>query len=212
MKNILNDLYMKRFELLMEKGRQEGKIIDFDDYFYDRLKNVFVTSIPAYINVKYFNYALDINEEFDRSFQIFMEFKESNLFYGDSKYFELQDCDLHHSWVEINNYVYDPYFKMKFEKELYYKIFKPKNIKKYDHKSFREENKKLYDDIIFTSVLDFQPNGSKRHNLVLEIPNAIYYAKMSENKELLKELKDYLELISYNERQIIREINQKTLH
>ncbi|MBE6149959.1 MAG: hypothetical protein E7170_04485 [Firmicutes bacterium] len=212
MKNILNELYIERFNLLMKKGREDKLIVDFDNYIYDRLRNVFVCSIPADINVKYYNFAYGINKMFERSFQMFMAFKEAKLVYADSKYFELEDSSSKHSWVEMGKHVYDPYFKEIFEKKLYYKIFKPKNIKSYTHKTFREEKQKLYDNIINTSILDFQPNGDKRHNLICEIPNALYYAEMTENKKLLKDLNSYLNVIKYDERKIYEEINEKSLH
>lgn len=203
------ELYKKRNELLFQKGIEKREIVPFDDEFYNNLKNTFVSSIPAYINVKYFNYAMDIDERYSKVFQIFMSFKNSKLVSGKTKYFDDEYED--YSWVEIDDYVFDAYLMMKFKKDLYYKIISPKNIVIYDHVKYREKNKEMYDDIINTTIKDFYPNGSKNHNLLYEIPNAITYAEMTKNIKLLNELNEYLYKIKYNRIEITKEINAKAL-
>ena len=124
------------------------------------------------------------------------------LVHGDINIYPKQNYP-NHSWVEKDNYVYDPTDGFKYEKEIYYKLYEPQVINVYDETSVK--NYDFYQKVI---------NKGKEVNLKI-LPIILQYIEEQENIEesinhdlLLNEIeqirKKYNITIKYN-KQIIDE-------
>jgi len=210
-KKIIEKLYFDRTELMFYKGLEEGTIVPFDDEFYDKMKNTYASGLPISIHIKHFKPKIGPGNCYERSLYMFFCFKDALLVRADTKNLELKygKSDAGHGWIEIGDYVYDSTFLMRFEKDLYYDMFIPKKVKKYSHEQYRNAHSRFYDNILNTGVKDFLFGGEKRIDLITIIPFVMANAKLPGNEELLKDLNEYLELISYNEKEIYDELTNK---
>ena len=208
---IKKELYFKRMELLFSKGIDEGKIVPFDDDFYEQMSHTYFNCIPISIHIRYLKPTDRPGKCYDRSLFMFFCFDDALLVRADNKDLELRfgKENAGHGWIEIGNYVYDPSLMMKFDKELYYKIYSPTEVHKVTKEDYKRDNGSYYDDVRNTCVSDFQPGGSKRTDLCVSIPLVKGIAEYSRNERFKKELDEYLSLIQYDEKQVYEEIVSK---
>lgn len=211
--NIKKNLYFIKTELLFRKGIKDGQIIPFDNEFYSKMSNVFFNCIPISMHIKYLKPTTSPGKCYDRSLFMFFCFDDALLIRGDVKDLELKygSYNAGHGWIEIDNYVYDSSYIMRFDKDLYYKMFSPTNV----HKSTKEDYKKIngsyYDKVRNTTIGDFKIGGSKRFDLCVSIPLVCSIAENSNNESFKKELYEYLELIEYDESKIYKELKSKKI-
>ena len=208
-KELIRTEYFKHLEKLIADGAELGKVVPFDDEYYSELSNTLVNTIPVDLDIKYLKPKTKPGKCYDRSLRMFMAMENSVLVRGSINYFRLKGATngVNHGWVERDGYVYDPTFKFKFDKDLYYKIFKVKEIEKRTKDEYvsKPETKKFYEEVKNTTLEDYKPNGSRRYELLMTIPLLQNIAKG--NKEFLKELDEYLEEIEYDEDEINEELN-----
>lgn len=216
--NIKKSLYFSKMQLLLNKGVVDKKIIPFDDEFYEKLKNTYISGLPVSIHIKYLKPTLPPGKCYDRSLYMFFCFDDAILVRGDNKDLELRygKDDAGHGWIEMDNYVYDPSLMMRFDKDLYYEIYKPTNVSKYTKEEYCSirECQELYNDIKNTTITDFEPYGRKRIELSMTMPLITGIAQNSSNQEFINELNSFITLIQYDEEEVYTELNetmQKTM-
>lgn len=110
----------------------------------------------------------------------------------------------------MDGYCYDSQLLLKFKKEIFYEIYKPSNISKTTIEEYKKNcvsNEQFYDDIVNTNISDFQPNGRKRIDLCVTIPLIQGIASAGNDEDFKKDLKNYLDLIQYDEKQVYEEMN-----
>ena len=209
--NLKKELYFSKMKLLSVKGIKEGKIIPFDEEFYEKMSHTYFNCIPISMHIKYLRPLIPPGKCYDRSLFMFFCFDDALLVRGDSKDLELKygKRKAGHGWIEIGNYVYDPTLMMRFERDLYYKMYSPTNVHKITKEDYQKVNGSYYDDVRNTSISDFQPGGSKRTELCVSIPLLRGIAEYSNDKRFKKELDEYLLLIQYDEKQIYEELTSK---
>lgn len=210
--NLKKELYFKRLELLMKKGFKEGKIVYFDNEFYDKMNNTYINSMPVSMHIKYLRPILPPGKCYDRSLMMFLCFDDALLVRADKKALEYQygKAEAGHGWIEIGNYVYDPTTLLRFDKDLYYKIFLPSDIMKYTAEEYRKINPDFYDYIKNTKIEDFKPGGVKRTELSTTIPLLTSLADSMNDEFFKKEIEEYLELIEYDAKQEFDKLAKKT--
>lgn len=210
LKKIKKNLYLYKMELLFRKGINEKRIIPFDDEFYNKLTNTYIDGLPVSMHIKYFRPIISPGKCFDRSLFMFFCFDNAILVRGNNKDLELRygiEC-AKHGWIEIDDYVYDPSYMMRFDKELYYKIFMPTEINRINKEEYcsNEDRKKLYDYVKNTTIDDFKPYGNKRVELATIIPLVLSLSQLSDNQTFIKDVKDYLSLIEYDKKEVVDEL------
>lgn len=214
LENLKGQLYLHRKQILLDKGYKEGKIVYFDDELYSKMNNAFCYCIPVSMYIKYLK-PLDgmLGKCFDRSIYMFFCFDDALFVCGDSKDLEVRYGKRlsRHGWVEMGDYVYDPSMLLRFEKDLYYKIYMPKNITKLSKEQYcsSEDSIELYNDVRNTSIEDFRPHGKKRLELFNKMPLLKSAAEMLGRDDFIRDLYEYLELIQYDEEQLLEEFNSK---
>lgn len=207
----IKKLYFERLDFLFYKGLQEGKIIPFDDDFYNQLKDTYVSGLPVSIHIKHFKPIIPPGKCYDRSLYMFFCFKDALLVRGDNKCLELEygKDSAGHGWIEIGDYVYDPTKLMRFDKKLYYQMLKCKKVRKYTHEQYKKANPLFYEDVMNTSYQDFLKGGRKRLDLITVMPIVEATAKLPGNEELLKDLNEFINLIQYDEKELYEELQNK---
>lgn len=204
------DLCLYKMELLLKKGIADGSIVPFDEEFYSKINNTYIDGLPVSMHIKYFKPIISPGKCYDRSLFIFFCFDNAILVRGNNKDLELRygtQC-AGHGWVEMDNYVYDPSYLMRFDKDLYYKIFMPTEINKINKEEYcsNEDRKKLYDYVKNTTIEDYKPNGNKRIKLATIIPLVLSLSQLSDNEIFIKDVKEYLSLIEYDKKEVVNEL------
>ena len=209
--NLKKVLYFSKMQLLFNKGLAEGKIVPFDDEFYEKMSHTYFNCIPIYMHIKYLKPLFGPGKCYDRSLFMFFCFDDALLVRADNKDLELRfgKENAGHGWIEIGNYVYDPSLMMRFEKDLYYKIYSPTNISKATKEDYKKVNGSYYDDVRNTSIEDFKLGGKKRTDLCVSIPLVRGIAEHSSDENFKKELDAYLTSIQYDEKQVYEELVSK---
>ena len=210
--NLKKALYYTRMNILFNKGFNNGDIIPFDDEFYSKLNNTFVSCLPVSFHIKYLKPTTPPGKCYDRSLYMFFCFDDALLVRADIKDLELEYGKERagHGWIEIGDYVYDPSLMLRFKKDLYYNIYKPTNVFKVTKEEYCsiDGNLKAYYDILNTKLEDFMPYGKKRLELSTIIPLIQDMTKYSKNEEFIKDVNDYIELIQYDRLEINNELNE----
>lgn len=203
--------YFYKSNLMYKKGILEGKIVPFDDEFYQRMNNTFFNSVPISMHIKYLRPILPPGKCFDRSLLMFFCFDDALLVRADNKDMELMYGDSHagHGWIEMNGYVYDPSLLMRFDKELYYKIHCPSNVHRITKEDYIKINGDYYNEVRSTKIQDFQIGGNKRDELCVNVLPIIELAKCSNNQDFQNEVEEYLKLIQYDQKQSYDELLSK---
>lgn len=205
-------LYYTRTNILFNNGFNNGDIIPFDDEFYSKLNNTFVSCLPVSFHIKYLKPTTPPVKCYDRSLYMFFCFDDALLVRADIKDLELRygKEKAGHGWIEIGDYVYDPSSRLRFKKDLYYDIYKPYNVSKVNKEEYcsMDGNLQAYNDIINTKLEDFMPYGKKRLELSIIIPLIQDMTKYSKNEEFIKDVNDYIESIQYDILEINNELNE----
>ena len=199
------DLVYLKHQILMIHGIASDKITDFDDELYNKLNKVYFNSIPVSILVKY----LDSNNfpeySADRIAATFLSISDALLARGKIDYFNLEYGmeNIIYEWLEIGDYVYDLITMLRFKKDYYYKMFSPKEINKITKKDYLldDDNIREYNFAITTNIDDLKPNTEKMrryYHYILNIKNKAY---LSRNVYLIRDLKDHLFHIDFDENQ-----------
>ena len=213
---MLDNLKQKAFflkrDLLLRQGLSDGRIVFFDDDFYEKLSHTYVSTLPVSIHIKYLKPTNPPGKCYDRSLYMFFSINDAVLVRGNQKEFEYRFGKQNdgHGWIEVGNYVYDPSSLLRFDKDLYYKIYGVNNVSKCNIKEYLEiskSNEEMYKMIKNTTIDDFKPNGKKRYELSMSIPLVMGIAQKSNNQEFIGELNSYLDLINYDEKDINNELN-----
>ena len=209
--NLKSGLYFSKMQLLFNKGIQEGKIIPFNDQFYEKMSHTYFNCIPISMHIRYLKPTIPPGKCYDRSLFMFFCFDDALLVRANNKDLELRFGKEHagHGWIEIDDYVYDPSLMMRFEKKLYYKIYNPTDVHKITYEDYKKVNGSYYDDVRNTNISDFQLGGSKRTDLYVSIPLIKRIAEYSNNEKFKKELDEYLAIIQYDEKQVYDELISK---
>ena len=218
MKDIIKKLYFLKLNKELYKGLQNGTIQEFDDELYSILNKTLVSTIPVDLHIKYLKPTLPPGKCYDRSLYMFFALDDSVLVRGDLKDLEYEygKEDAGHGWIEMNGYVYDPTSRLRYEKDVYYKLFKPTNVEKCTHEEYNntsDENRYYYERIKNTTRDTFKEEGSERMSLAMTIPLLVGIAEHSD--EFKEALKVYLKEINYDEAEIFGEIEDeydKLLH
>lgn len=201
------EIYLNKLHISITKGINEGKIVPFDEEFYNKMNDVFINCIPVSIHIKYLKPIIQPGRCYDRSLYMFFCFDDALLVRGDNKELELRFGKEHagHGWIEIGDYVYDPTTLMRYEKDYYYQLYKLNNVQKISKEEYNEINDNYYDEVRSVSIFDFSPNGSKRMDLLVSVPLIKEISEMSGNKQFQNEVASYLEKIEYDSQQIYEE-------
>ena len=209
--NLKKQLYFEKLQLLFNKGLKDGSIVPFDEEFYDAMSHTYIFDIPVSMEIKYLRPTMKPGKCYDRSLYMFFCFDDALLVRGDNKDLELKygKDDAGHGWIEIGNYVYDPSLLLKFDKELFYEMYSPTNVVKYNKEDYIKENKDFYDEIKNTTLQDFRPNGKRRLELGMFIPLIRGIVENSNDTEFEKDFANYLDAISYDEKQIYEEMDRE---
>lgn len=210
--NIKNYLYMKKVEVLFKQGIKDGRIVSYEDEFYEKLSHTYISGLPVSIHIKYLRpQGKRPGKCYDRSLMMFLSIDESILVTADLKNFEISNGKdgAFHYWIELGDYVYDPTYLQRFDKDLYYKMFEPTNIEKCNKEEYclLGENKKFYEDIKSTTIDDYKPSGKRRLELAAVVPLVSGIAELSGDEQFVSDLNKYLEEVNYNEEQINNEID-----
>ena len=64
-------LYFSKMQLLFSKGLSEGKIVPFDNEFYEKMSHTFFNCIPISMHIKYLKPTASPGKCYDRSLFIF---------------------------------------------------------------------------------------------------------------------------------------------
>ena len=67
-------------QLLLNKGDADKKIIPFDDEFYDKLNQTYISGLPVSIHIKYLKPIAGPGKCYDRSLYMFFCFDDAILF------------------------------------------------------------------------------------------------------------------------------------
>ena len=208
LKKIGKDLFLKRFDLLLQYGYATGKIQDFDDDIYEEMNGTIVSCLPVSLYIKYgMELFPKIGSCWTKSLYMFFGLDNGLLVRADTKLHEyLHGKDAAgHGWMERGDYVYDPSSLKRFDKEFYYKLLCPYNVCKTDKKSYVLENEGFYNASVSTSRDDFRPGGRKRIELGSIILALQHTAMQPGLEDFQKELNEYLEEIDYDSKQICTE-------
>jgi hypothetical protein len=210
-------LYFAKFKVLGAKATQEGKIMDFDDEIYEKMKSTIITCFPVSFYIKHSKHMFPIGTCYDRSLYMFLALDNAVLCRGNNKDLEYNYGKGHggHGWVEVGDYVYDPSIMLKFDKETYYKLYGTTDIMRVDKETYLKEHKDFVDLVVSTDFNEFRPGGKRRLELGILVIQVLALAKMIDDEEYKKDLQEYLELIEYDADQIQRErdaVIQEMLH
>lgn len=200
-------LFFAKFHILAAKANQEGKIMEFDDEIYEKMKNTIIACFPVSFYIKHSKHMFPIGTCYDRSLYMFLALDDAVLCRGNNKDLEYNYGKGHggHGWVEVGEYVYDPSIMLKFDKETYYKMYGTTDITRIDKESYLREHSDFVDSVVSTDFDEFRPGGKRRLDLGILVIQIRALARMIDDDEFKKDLASYLELIEYDADQIQRE-------
>ena len=91
-------MYFSKRNLMFKKGLLEGKIVPFDDEFYQGMNNTFFCSIPISMHIKYLRPVNGLGKCFDRSLYMFLALDNAVLVRGNNKDLEV----ILEQWSRVN--------------------------------------------------------------------------------------------------------------
>ena len=164
------------------------------------------------LHIKYLKPRIGPGKCYDRSLYMFLAVDNVELVRADNMDLELKygKENAGHGFVEDDKYVYDPTLLMRFDKNLYYEMFKCDNIMKCNITEYcmSKVNRDLYKKIKETTIDSFKYDFNYRKDLIMFITVLQGIAQNSQDEEFIKDLNDYLTLISYNEEEISKEVDK----
>lgn len=210
--NLIQKLYLKRINFLLDIGYKNGLIKPFDDDLYRELNQTIFYAIPVDLDIKYLKPDTRPGKCYDRSLKMFFAMDYSKLVRGSLEYFRVfgDKEQENHGWVERDGYVYDPTWLCKFDKDYYYKIFKVKDVNKCSHIEYcqiSQENLDLYINTKKITRERLRVDNHLRYNLLTTIP--ILLGLNQENNEYKAELNKYIEEVNYDYKQISKTLNEE---
>ena len=85
-------LFFARFQVLGAKASQEGKIMEFDEEIYEKMKNTIIACFPVSFYIKHSKHMFPIGTCYDRSLYMFLALgDDAVLCRGNNK-------DLEYNW------------------------------------------------------------------------------------------------------------------
>ncbi len=209
-RNIKKNLFFSRFNLLFQKGINDGKISEFDDEIFDKMSNTYIACLPVSMRIKHSNHMFAQGTCYERSLYMFLALDDAYLVRGDDKVLEYKYGKGHegHGWVEVGDVVYDPSLMLKFDKDTYYNLYGITNTKKCDKKTYLERHSDFVEQHVSHDINDFRPGGKRRLELGVLIIQLRCLSEMLGDCEFTTDLNKYLESISYDEKQICDERNK----
>lgn len=205
--NLKKKLFFKRFDLLFDKGIKEGKITEFDDEIFEKMKGTYMAALPVSMYIKHSEHLFPQGTCYERSLYMFLALDDALLVRGSDKCLEYRYGKGHegHGWVEIGDYVYDPSLMLKFDKNLYYELYGMTNLKKCDKTTYLSEHKDFVDKYVSHDINDFRPGGIRRLDLGVLIIQLRELSAMLGDEEFTNDLEDYLKEVNYDRKQICEE-------
>ena len=203
-------LFFAKFHVLWAKACQEGKVMEFDDEIYEKMKNTIIACFPVSFFIKHSKHSFPIGTCYDRSLYMFLALDDAVLVRGNNKDLVYNYGKGHggHGWVEVGDYVYDPSLMLKFDRETYYKLYGTSDVYKIDKETYMREHGDFVKTVVSTDYNEFRPGGKKRLELGVMVTQIRAIAEMVDDEEFKKDLADYLVLIEYDAHQIQRERNR----
>ena len=184
-------------------GVHTGKIVDFPEEFYDRLKCVYADGLPVYLRIKYLKALRDMGTCFDRAYYMFVCCDDATYVRANTELLKANNGadNSEHAWIEIGDYVYDPSTLAKIKKDLYYEMVQPYNVKKATKEQFLSDPnlKERYDKIKNTTIEDLKPGGKYRLELFAKAPLMTAFADQPGNENFKRELQEFLNEVQYGE-------------
>ena len=207
MNSLSSKLFLAKSKLLFTKAVSSGKINEFEEEIFDKMKGTIIAGLPVSIRIKYSKYLFRNGTCYDRSLYMFLGLDDAVLVRGRTKHLEAQYGIGHegHGWVEIGDYVYDPSLMLKFDKETYYKIYGCYDITKIDKNTYLKEHKEFIDDNVSNDYNEFKIGGRKRLQYGFLLSQVRCLSGFIGDENFIKELEDYLKEIEYDEKQIEEE-------
>lgn len=208
-------LYFTKKIILWCKGEKQKRIVPFDEDVYEKMSHTYFGCLPVSMNIKYLQPITSLGKCFDRSLMMFCCFDDALLVCADVKELELtggKDAAGHY-WIEIGDYVYDPSLIRRIDKDLYYEMYQPINVIKNTKEEYcmEESKRESFDDITKTTISDYQPGGKKRYELMANIPLVVGIAGMTVNIEFMAELKEWLKLVQYDEKDVDEQLTAEIM-
>ena len=191
-----------RFEYLYKKYREQGKLIEFNQEFYDRFEDMYYNGLPIY----YYLEKMSMGKCYDASAILSLAMgKESYVCRGELANMTIiydDEDGFGHGWVEVGDMVYDTTWKIMCSKKVYNQLFKPIDVSRRSHEQFFEDCKEMSDWTIrskkwyeenfsMSNLLIFQVEQIER--LKLSNPNISEESKAFSNK-VLSDLPKYKSL------------------
>ena len=209
-KQLKKNLFFTRYNMLFQKGINEGKITEFDQEIYDKMSDTYISCLPVSMRIKHSKHMFAIGTCYERSLYMFLALDDALLVRGDDKVLEYKYGEGHegHGWVEVGDFVYDPSIMLKFDKDTYYNLYGISNVKKCDKKTYLEQHSDFVSQHVSHDINDFRPGGSRRLELGVLIIQLRCLSSMLGDEEFTNDLNNYLESISYDEKQICDERNK----
>lgn len=201
LQKIKNKIYINKANKLFDESLANGQITEFEPSFYDEMNKFYINGLPIGFRIKYLKPINPPGDCFRRSRYMFYCFKDAYLVRGSNRMINaLYGEDDRHGWIEIGDYVYDPTYVLRFEKELYYQLFEPSEVIRMSHNNYfcNEENKEEYNIIMNTKAEDFMPGGIRENEAKTMIPIMKDIISISNNYEMEKDLEDFTNLINYD--------------
>lgn len=200
-------LYFARFEVLITKAYREGKIMDFDDEIFEKMKGTIIACFPVSLYIKYSKYLFPLGTCYDRSLYMFLALDDALLVRGENKDLVYNYGKGHggHGWIEVGDYVYDPSLMLKFDKKTYYQLYGCSKVFKIDKDSYVREHKEFVDAHVSTDFDEFKPDGRRRLELGAIVTATEHTVQSSGDEDFAREFYDYLESIQFDRKQIQEE-------
>ena len=200
-------LFFAKLRILGLKASKQGKIMEFDDEIYEKMRNTIISCFPVSLYIKHSDRMFPLGTCYDRSLYMFLALDDAVLVRGNNKDLEYNYGKGHggHGWVEVGEYVYDPSIMLRFDKDTYYELYGTSDVYKIDKQTYLEEHKDFVDLVVTTDFDEFRPGGKRRLELGVLVTQIRAIASKVDDPEFKKDFDDYLALIEYDADQIQKE-------
>lgn len=206
-REIKKKLFFARFHVLAAKASQQGKITEFDDEIYEKMKGTIISCFPVSFFIKHSKHMFALGTCYERSLYMFLALDDAILVRGNNKDLEYNYGEGHggHGWVEVGDYVYDPSTMLKYDKATYYELYGCTDVTKTDKETYLSLNQDFVNSSVSRDYNDFRPGGKRRLELGVLIMQVQTLASMLDDEEFRKDLDAYLKLVEYDADQIQKE-------
>lgn len=171
---------MNEYGKMINDLAQKGKVVHYEEKLIEKLRDKYYEGVPLSILL---NFEFFCNGECYRmAFQLTRGMERFKIVIGNINSFPIESCG-NHSWVEVDEWVYDTSDGFKWDKSVYYKVFDAISLEEYDEnnylksefykkelenctKSSREETAMI---IQLIELLEIENPGLNHNRLVYEI-------------------------------------------